>query len=373
MRALIMLALALNLAVAAAAQDIGHKGPVKQPQSYPENIPDPDRQAGDTIATATLIPALPYSDSGTTVGYVDDYDEVCPYSGGTAPDVVYKFVCPFTGAIDIDLCGSSFDTKLYVYDAGLNLIACNDDYYTGPPCGTYVSLLENVQLIAGTTYYFIVDGYGNASGSYQFDIKSCGKCACYVVCPDGGQLEGEPPLADNYVDNWNGGCNTAPAYPFGPVAGDADGEAILCGVSGWYHFGGNDYRDTDWYILVMGTNGVIEIESQSEFATNIFELGPQDCATVGVLQQATGDDCEPLARLTVSGYASGTPVWFWIGPTVYAAPGGGVAEFDYVVWFSGLDPRSRRRRRPGPRSRRLRLTGGKRPCAIWFSLSSVWF
>lgn len=39
-------------------------------------VPDPARQGGDTIADATVILAIPYSDTGTTTGYVDDYDEV---------------------------------------------------------------------------------------------------------------------------------------------------------------------------------------------------------------------------------------------------------------------------------------------------------
>ena len=104
------------------------------------------------------------------LGRVDDYDEVCPYAGAVAPDVVYKYVATSTVSVDIDLCFSSYDTKLYVYDAGLNLVACNDDFYFGAPCVTYSSKLENVAFNAGGTYYIIVDGYGNASGAYVLDI-----------------------------------------------------------------------------------------------------------------------------------------------------------------------------------------------------------
>ena len=129
------------------------------------------RGDGDTIATAIVIPALPYNDTGTTAGYVNDYDEICPYSGSTAPDVVYKYVATSSQSVDIDLCGSGYDTKLYVYDAGLNLIACNDDFYFGAPCGAYVSKLENVPFVAGTTYYIIIDGYGAASGAYVLDDR----------------------------------------------------------------------------------------------------------------------------------------------------------------------------------------------------------
>ena len=75
MRKLLVLALVLGLVGVAAAYDLGNQAPVKSPVSYPENIPNPVRQGGDTVANATVIPALPYNDSGTTVGYTDDYDE----------------------------------------------------------------------------------------------------------------------------------------------------------------------------------------------------------------------------------------------------------------------------------------------------------
>ncbi len=335
MRKVLVLALVLGLVGVAAANDLGNQAPVKSPQSYPENIPNPERQGGDTIASATVIPALPYNDSGTTVGYVDDYDEICPYSGATAPDVVYKYVATSTQPVNIDLCGTAYDSKLYVYDGGLNLVACNDDFYFGAPCGTYVSKLENVTLNAGTTYYIIIDGYGAASGAYILDIQ--GFEPCVINCPAGGFPEGEPPLQDNYVDNWNGGCNTDPGFPFQNLTADESGNLTLCGVSGWYNFQGSQYRDTDWYILTKGPAGSIEVTLDAEIATYMFELSPQDCAAVGVLQQATGGPCLE-AFMTIGGYAHLAPVWFWVGPTVFAPPAGGDPTYDYVVWFTGLEP-----------------------------------
>jgi hypothetical protein len=286
---------------------------------------------GDTIANAIVIPYLPFNDSRTTAGFADNYDEICPYSGSTAPDVVYEYVSASTQSVDVDLCGSGYDTKLYVYDAGLNLVACNDDFYFGAPCGTYVSKLENVPLSAGMTYYIIIDGYGAASGTFVLSIAAF--VPCVVSCPPGGFTEGEPPLVNEYVDNYNGGCNT-PSYPFQGLYGNAYGRLTLCGVSGWYLTAGSNYRDTDWYILHNGVAGAIEITADAEYATYIFELGPQDCSAIGVLQQATAGPCAE-AFMTISGYGSGAPVWFWAGPTVYAAPGADTS-YDYVVWFSGL-------------------------------------
>ncbi|MBD3232619.1 MAG: hypothetical protein GF315_02735, partial [candidate division Zixibacteria bacterium] len=74
--------------------------PDKAPYSGPINKPDQGviLQGGDTVNDATPIGAVPYSNTGTTSGYTNDYDEVCPFTGSTSPDVVYSFV-PSTSAI----------------------------------------------------------------------------------------------------------------------------------------------------------------------------------------------------------------------------------------------------------------------------------
>jgi hypothetical protein len=333
MRTIFVAILCLGFASLATGLDLGNQAPVKTPAVYPQDVPGPQRQGGDTIATAMVIPAIPFDDIGTTVGYHDDYDETCPVDGNVAPDVVYRYTAVGTMAVNIDLCGSNYDTKVYVYDIGLNLIACNDDYYWNAPCGVYVSLLENVTLNDGMTYYVIIDGYGISSGTYVLAIDPF--VPCVLDCPVNGVAEGEPPLVDNYVDSYNGG-GSVPGYPFQALTADPAGNLTLCGVAGWYVSGGSQYlRDTDWYILQAGGTGAIGITADAEFASYVFELGPQDCAAVGVVQQMTAGDCAE-ASMTISGYAPGAPVWFWVGPTVFVAPDGGDSEYDYVVWFTGL-------------------------------------
>lgn len=143
----------------------------KAPYEYPTFTGNLDRQGGDTVATATAISVLPFTGAGTTVGYVNDYDAVCPYPNSTSPDVVYSLVPCQTGSLDITLCAASdYDTKLYVVDAALNILACNDDF-----CPGYVSELmaangTAVAVTAGVQYYVIVDGYGGDSGNYTIDI-----------------------------------------------------------------------------------------------------------------------------------------------------------------------------------------------------------
>jgi len=335
MRKMLVLALVLGMVGMAMASDTGNQAPTKTPGTYPENVPNPIRQAGDTIFSATTIPGLPYNDSGTTVGYTDDYASTCFFAGG-APDVVYVYTAGAgVEGLDISLCGSSYDSGLYVYDSGLNEIGCNDDY-----CGLQ-SQLDNVPVTAGQTYYIIVDGYSSANGAYVISVDA--HVPCILTCPtDSNPPEGEPPLVDDYVDNWNGGCNTTPGYPFQHISGAMVGStipvgsAVFCGVSGWYLSAGSQFRDTDWFTLTKASAGTnIEITADAEYQSYIFELTGTCAGGVTVAQQAIAGPCSP-ATMSISG-AAGTH-WFWVGSTVFADPDGGDNMYDYTVWFTGLSP-----------------------------------
>ena len=120
-------------------------------------------QCGDNVNYAFPIPEFPFSDNGTTVGYINDYS----YCGSdNAPDVVYGYQAFYDTPLMISLCnGSDFDTKLYVY-AGTctpgGLVGCNDE-----ACPGHTSQILNLPLSAGTIYYIVVDGYNGAAGSYS--------------------------------------------------------------------------------------------------------------------------------------------------------------------------------------------------------------
>ncbi len=196
-----------------------------------------ERQAGDTIADAVVIPALPFTDTGTTVGYANDFDEVCPYTGSLAPDVVYAFTPAAGVVVEIDLCESGYDTKLYVYDADLALRACNDDYVS-PYCSLLRSHLDGVLLDAGVTYYLVIDGYGTATGDYVLHVEAAD--GCVLESPAGTTPEGEPPLTVDYTDITNGGCSSPdPSHPVQALTGDASGAFLLAGQSGWYATAGD--------------------------------------------------------------------------------------------------------------------------------------
>jgi hypothetical protein len=314
-----LLTILLLLAVAgtSVAVDLGNQRPAKPTVNDPQNIPSIDRQGGDTFADAVVV-TLPTVDlAGTTAGYTDDYDEACPYTQSTSPDVVYAYTPTSDVVVEIDLAGSTYDTKLYVYDEDLTLVACNDDFYPD-----YVSKLEYVEMQGGVQYFIVIDGYGGDFGDYVFSLGFIQQCA--LDCPAGAALEGEPPLEDGYEDAYNGGCNS-PEFgsPFGEIHAWE-----FCGVSGWYTSAdGGQFRDTDWYVLTLPLTGSVRILGDAEKATYMFELGPLDCGSVGVLQSVTIGPCEP-AELVITG-TPGSTVWFWVGSTIFD----GIGDYIYVLLF----------------------------------------
>lgn len=156
---------------------------------------------GDTCPTATIIPSLPYSDSGTTAGAIDNYDlpadvvsptvtgcPTCTATGGgpasalprgavytstgTAPDVAYRitFAAPGSMGVVVAPTGSA-DLSLIVYTnvCSSNLadaIVVDDTGTNGSAEGIVISSLP-----AGT-YHIVVDGYSGSSGTYNLSVSN---------------------------------------------------------------------------------------------------------------------------------------------------------------------------------------------------------
>ncbi|MCA0133079.1 T9SS type A sorting domain-containing protein [Winogradskyella alexanderae] len=124
-------------------------------QSYAQAPPN------DDCANATPI-ACGGTASGSTVNATD--------SGGTAsPDVFYSLAGATSGdAVTVSLCGSTYDTRLEVFDAcGGTVLESNDD-----SCG----LQSEVSFVADgvTTYIIRVEGFGTASGDYSLAVTCTG-------------------------------------------------------------------------------------------------------------------------------------------------------------------------------------------------------
>lgn len=291
---------------------------------------------GENDGDPIVIEALPFMDTGATCDNLNDYDADCPAAGPGSPDVVYSYVAPASGVLKVDLCGSSFDTKLLVFNLAEELIACNDDAYLDETCGRYTSLIADLVVTAGETYFIVVDGYGGDCGSYILNVgEAAGSGPCGLACT--GDREGEPALADGYLDQTNGGCNSAGlGYPFQDLTGDLFGQNQLCGVSGWYDGG---TRDTDWFVAIIGTEGVIEWTLDAEQWIQGRVLAPLDCGRAATVQEFMAGPCSP-ASVTIRGGA-GDLVWLWVAPVGFLPPAGFEGhEFEYTSLLTGVQSSS---------------------------------
>jgi hypothetical protein len=232
---------------------------------------------GDTWQTAVQIDALPYYGDGNTVPCMDHYYQTCADDpGGTsndARDAVFQYTPMEDVVVDVSLCTySKLNTKLSVYENEITptsdpstALACSNYACTSPgwPAEGDVSRVDCLQLYAGSTYYFVIDGgVFSHRGYFTIDVTeaACVADPCDITCSPGATPEGEPDLVEDYVDSHNGGCNSNP-----PVFSSISCGETVCGVSGTYAFGTYNYRDTDWYAITVTENTEFTVSLLAEF------------------------------------------------------------------------------------------------------------
>jgi hypothetical protein len=273
-------------------------------------LPPSGREGGETIATAISVNSLPFNDIGYTCDNVNDYDEACPYTGSLAPDVVYSYTPSVNQYVNIDLCGSSYDTKVFVYENSYTPgfpYACNDDYYFDATCGIFVSALLNLSLTGGNTYYIVIDGYGGACGDYILNITgytppSCDGCiSCSIP-------EGEGDIPDYGIDDFNAGCNAPEyGYPFSPI----QLYQVICGRTNTYYNGG-DFRDTDWYKITLTEAGTLYWSGYASFNLQLYILSG-DCLNY-TYASGLGGNC---SLVSISASLPAGTYYLWAGLNVF--------------------------------------------------------
>ncbi len=115
-----------------------------------------------------LIDAVPYTNSSTTVGAVNNFEFVSGFSAKTSEEHAYSWTPDCSGLYTVSLCGSSYDTYLQVVSdicgGSPSVLAFNDD-----ACGLSSQLTYN--FTAGTTYYILVEGFSSSSaGAYTLNV-----------------------------------------------------------------------------------------------------------------------------------------------------------------------------------------------------------
>lgn len=138
------------------------------------------QNGGETCATATVIPSIPYQATGTTIGANDDYFASCQDVGnpGGAVDVVYQFTNGASGFyIDVSVCQAvtNYDSQIYIYENSCtgNPVGCQEDGCQSPAySAAYNSTITAQFLNPNTTYYIVIDGYnGGSAGDFQLNIS----------------------------------------------------------------------------------------------------------------------------------------------------------------------------------------------------------
>ena len=90
-----------------------------------------------------------------------------------APDVIYQFTLSQPKQLYLNLCGSTFDTVVYILTnpSDPNSVVDLDD--DSDFCGSVQSTLVTAPLAAGTTYYVVVDGYSEGdAGPFAMTLST---------------------------------------------------------------------------------------------------------------------------------------------------------------------------------------------------------
>ena len=169
-------------------------------------------------------------------------------------------------------------------------------------------------------------GYAGAPVLADFDA---GGDRCEIDCEACDLYEDEPPCEPEWLDIWNGGCNSTPAV-FDTLV-PYYGKIGLCGTSGNYTYSGMSYRDTDWFEIHVEETTSLRYCCTAEFPVNVFLIdGNAGCGSIVVLASAGGDTCaEACVEYTV---APGT-YWLWVGAQVYS---GIPCDAEYRITLEGF-------------------------------------
>jgi hypothetical protein len=162
----------------------------------------------DDCTDATGL-GLPSSVSGNTTGCANpNTAPFCGTSNGAGGGVWYSVVGTGNN-ITASLCGSSYDTKIRVYDGTCGALSCVtgiDDF-----CGLQSQV--NWCSTNGTTYYILVHGFSTSEGNFSLALSQ-NSVSPTISCP-----------SNITVNNTNGTCGTVVNYTTPSGADDCPGQS----------------------------------------------------------------------------------------------------------------------------------------------------
>ena len=298
--------------------ECGNAGMFAPAQAYTFHASGPNPVIpGDHCSNALTLPGIPSSVSGNTCGFLDDFNASCEWLFFGSKDVVYRYISTTTQLVNLDVCQSDFDTRLYVFDGACqgDPVACNDET---PGCGPsgHGSRIECFQMLASHEYYIVVDGWdSDACGSFVLTAGPCSQCE--VECPPAAIPEGEVICYEGYSDHYNGGCWGTPQV-FTPIGCNN----VICGNFGSWSVA----SDIDWYQLSLSSRTNISWCIYAQYAAELWIFSPPCFGTI--LATGLGAACDTFcleACLDPGEYYLMAEPWHF-GETVCGTP--------YYAWVN---------------------------------------
>jgi hypothetical protein len=250
-----------------------------------------------------------------TDGYVDNYNGGCNWTPERFTDVTCGVICGKAGTYLLDEAqfrdtdfyritvgpgvytyrgiADGFALRLFVFDDVCPAVSLGTT--VTPSCTQSSALTFNgpgtFYLWAGTEAFTGVP----CASSYTLivngpNLPPCTDCA---ECPPGAQLEGEPRCTVDYVDNFNGGCNSTPNVFTDVTCG------TICGEAGTFLNGGQNFRDTDWYRITVGPGTFSYTGVGAGFDLALFLL--DDTCPAVVLGSSVSPSCTQGPAITFNG------------------------------------------------------------------------
>jgi hypothetical protein len=217
---------------------------------------------GATCTSAVNICALPYSRSGlTTAGFGNDYNSVntvCHSSYASGEDYIFAYTPTVSQCIRVSVTSTGTNPAVFIYNN------CPDSSTIGNPTyclgsaegvsGTVT--INSVTLIAGTTYYIMVDNQ-NVGGNIPFDISinSLGTTNTYDNCATPFNLGSVVIGQTCSFQTFSTECSTPSAAGTVPVPSCISSNVMprkfIDGVTG-----------DVWFSFVAGYTGALQISTQ---------------------------------------------------------------------------------------------------------------
>ncbi len=202
--------------------------------------------------TNDLCPNATFATEGSYSGYTAtanlDGSSNCGTGGtGQGKDVWYRYQASAAGTVNINTCGSSYDTVLSLHSScpgtTANQLACNDDNGSGNgACGGGLQSGLNFTTAAFATYYIRIAGYSGASGSYILNIVP--------IAPPNDDCASAPTITPGTYTGSTGFANT-------------DG-AATCGYS--------QSAPDVWYAITPATDGLARLDTCSSSYDTVLSV-----------------------------------------------------------------------------------------------------